>query len=516
MENIDKTPGLQPDKGLKAHKEVKDMELDPGGIEEVKGNKEKKVPEVQERMEIDQMSDKIDPVVEGVKGEKNIEDTKEMDVDPGSSEGKPKSEDGIQVENTEDVVKMDEDPVSTESNQKAENKKDKHREKRKRDLVREESSEVKGKELLDSVVFESAKGLESRSSKKNANPEEVKNETENKLNKIEEEKKEDQPNPTNPEPESSNADVGGAYYISQHSSLTYSEKNVYIRENPEAKLAVQFNYEFNNKQKLVDIDTKDPFTFTNQSEYEKLGKVVQNCIESMMTHKYGLIRVSIPEETEKSPKSYIYKSPNFNNPEQQHPRALLLIQGAGAVRPGIWARSVCINDTLKTGSMNSFLSFANKHQFEVIIFNPNKTRSKGKEIPKNNSLEQHGKYVWERFIRNSSPHDLYIVAHSCGGLSTMSLMELFWSEFKERVKGIAFTDAVHGYHGMKKEKMEFCRRRAVDWVASHRPLDTVESKKRDEIVFLSSGHHKHEYTTGFARKSIKKFLLQINEKNPYL
>lgn len=306
-----------------------------------------------------------------------------------------------------------------------------------------------------------------------------------------------------------------SYYRSILDSLAGNERGSFLMSNPEVQLALEFNYEFNNKQKLVDIDTKEPFKFTNQKDYERLGKVVQRVIENMMTNKYGLNRVEIPTDSS-TPKSYIYISSNFNNPSQQHPKALLLIQGAGAVRPGIWARSVCINDSLKTGSMNSFLAFANKHQFEVIIFNPNKTRSKGKQIPKNGSLEQHGIYVWERFIRDSSPKDLYIVAHSCGGLSTVSLMNQFWKEFKERVKGIAFTDAVHGYYGMKAEKLEFCKRRAVDWVASRLPLDEKECKRGDPIVYVSSGHQKHEYTTGSARKSIKKYLLQIENSNPYL
>lgn len=305
-------------------------------------------------------------------------------------------------------------------------------------------------------------------------------------------------------------------YLSQLSSIPKEEHEAFFKSNPEVQLAIEFNYEFDSKQQLVNLETGGGFKFTNQTEYERLGKIVQRCIQKMMTDKYGLLRVQIPlNQNPNSPHSYIYISPNFNNPEKQHAKALLLIQGAGAVRPGIWARSVCINESLKTGSMNSFLSFANKHGFEVIIFNPNKCRNKGRPIEKNSSLESHGKYIWKTFIRDNSPKDLYIVGHSCGGLSTVSLMNLFWDEFKERVKGIAFTDAVHGYSGFDNEKIEFLRRRAVDWVASRLRLDEKTGKSKP-IVFVSSGHSRHEYTTGYARKSIKRFFLQIDEKNPYL
>ena len=47
------------------------------------------------------------------------------------------------------------------------------------------------------------------------------------------------------------------------------------------------------------------------------------------------------------------------NPEQNKDRrALVLIQGAGAVRAGIWSRSVCVNDSLEKGSVLPFLVHA--------------------------------------------------------------------------------------------------------------------------------------------------------------
>ena len=98
----------------------------------------------------------------------------------------------------------------------------------------------------------------------------------------------------------------------------------------------------------------------------------------------------------------------------------------------------------------------------------------------------------------------------------MSLLNHFWEEFREKVKGIAFTDAVHGYYGITREKIGFLRRVAVDWVASSDPLDTPQKSYENGVVFVSSGHQKHEYTTGYACPSILKFLLQIKEKNPYL
>lgn len=47
------------------------------------------------------------------------------------------------------------------------------------------------------------------------------------------------------------------------------------------------------------------------------------------------------------PKAAIFMSSEFYKPdldENSKKTALILIQGTGAVRAGIWARSVCIND----------------------------------------------------------------------------------------------------------------------------------------------------------------------------
>ena len=67
-------------------------------------------------------------------------------------------------------------------------------------------------------------------------------------------------------------------------------------------------------------------------------------------------------------------SPEFYKPkahQNKGKRALVLIQGTGAVRAGIWARSVCINDDFETGSMLPFLNIAKKLNIPVLVMNPN-------------------------------------------------------------------------------------------------------------------------------------------------
>ena len=86
-----------------------------------------------------------------------------------------------------------------------------------------------------------------------------------------------------------------------------------------------------------------------------------------MKETYKLKEILIPEdkhleeEYRHLPKNNIFMSEEFYTPDvekNKDKRALVLIQGTGAVRAGIWARSVCINESLETGSMLPFLKIA--------------------------------------------------------------------------------------------------------------------------------------------------------------
>ena len=52
-------------------------------------------------------------------------------------------------------------------------------------------------------------------------------------------------------------------------------------------------------------------------------------------------------------------------------KALVLIQGTGAVRAGIWARSACINENLEVGSMLPFIDKCRDLGIPVLVMNPN-------------------------------------------------------------------------------------------------------------------------------------------------
>ena len=97
-----------------------------------------------------------------------------------------------------------------------------------------------------------------------------------------------------------------------------------------------------------------------------------------MVETYNLAEVWIPEncdideELHSKPKCNIFMSREFIDPTlARRRRALVLIQGTGAVRAGIWARSVCINESLELGSMLPFIDLCENLNIPVLVMNPN-------------------------------------------------------------------------------------------------------------------------------------------------
>lgn len=73
---------------------------------------------------------------------------------------------------------------------------------------------------------------------------------------------------------------------------------------------------------------------------------------------------------------------------------------------------------------------------------------------------------------------------------------------------MAFTDAVHSFNDGDTEAMtNWCGEHIIDWVASSKPLGTVEEHSRfraanDRIKQVSAGHRAHEWTTAAASAAI--------------
>ena len=136
----------------------------------------------------------------------------------------------------------------------------------------------------------------------------------------------------------------------------------------------------------------------------------------------------------------------FRNPDWEinsKGRALVLIQGSGEVRAGIWTRSVCINEGLKTGSMLPMIDLCKKKGIAVLVMNPNYNRDSetGTTIPLNETMTEHACFVWEKYVLKSGFQDISVVAHSDGGSCLQAIQIRFKDTFYQQVKKISYTDA---------------------------------------------------------------------------
>ena len=154
-----------------------------------------------------------------------------------------------------------------------------------------------------------------------------------------------------------------------------------------------------------------------------------------MKTAYNLKEIMIPEDKHvkekyhSHPKCNIFMSTEFYTPDlakNKGRRALVLIQGTGQVRAGVWTRSVCVNDSLEKGSMLPFLQIAQQLDIPVLVMNPNCGL-----VSKGNSMQAHAMWVWEKYVKGSGFDQIDIVAHSAGGHCLSAIMgeftDSFWS-----------------------------------------------------------------------------------------
>jgi hypothetical protein len=288
-----------------------------------------------------------------------------------------------------------------------------------------------------------------------------------------------------------------------------------IPDNP--KSLEDFGFAYNEAGELRNIIMNEKFNLQlTQQQYEVFGNFIVEYVTNKMKVDYDMEKVLLPTDaTTTEPQTDIYMTKNWKDCE----KLLVLIQGSGAVRPGMWARSVCINDGLKNGAVYSYIDAALKDNYGVIVLNPNnnKVRINSKLVPirGSSSPEEHTLSVWDEFISQSNAKDIVIVAHSYGGVCTMNLLEYRNEAILARVRAIAFTDSVHSsyplpYTNVKKDPTaSYLKERCVNWITSNTPLDTEINVPKSNCPCVSAGHTKHEYTSASAFPSVMKF---INEK----
>ena len=308
------------------------------------------------------------------------------------------------------------------------------------------------------------------------------------------------------------------------------EENKKEKENKEEKkpkkemeineLEELINYKYNEKGELVHKTTGEKCGRVNtQKEYELVGEYVEKYIEIKLIETFNLVKLYVPNNNstdftkrdENQSQCKILTSQDFPT----NPKCLMLIQGTGAVRLGQWARSVCINENIYLGSMIPYVKKALENKWSIIIYNPNERRdfiNKYNIIKEFPTMEKHSLYVYNNIVKtNNNIKEIYIVAHSMGGECTVQiLLDNKEDLLSGKIKKIAFTDSVHGssYNKLGKEGIDKFREISRNYICSDEPAgEFIRSyeKAYGGVNCYSSGHNRHEYTSGFAIEEIFKF-----------
>uniref|UniRef100_A0A9J7Z548 ARB2 cotranscriptional regulator A n=1 Tax=Cyprinus carpio carpio TaxID=630221 RepID=A0A9J7Z548_CYPCA len=253
-----------------------------------------------------------------------------------------------------------------------------------------------------------------------------------------------------------------------------------------------FELAFNEHGQLRHIHTGEPFVFNykedlhrwNQKRYEALGEIITKYVYELLENDCNLKKEILPvDSTVDEPKSFIYMSEDaLTNPE----KIMVLIQGSGVVRAGQWARRLIINEDLNSGTQIPFINRAKEE---------------------NSTPEEHTLYVWDHFISKSLAKNIFIVAHSYGGLSFVNLMIQREAEVKNRIRAVAMTDSVHNvwHQEANKSIRDWLREHCCNWVSSPEPLDTLVDPMLNDCPRVSAGTEKHELTSWKSFHSIFKF-----------
>ncbi len=125
-----------------------------------------------------------------------------------------------------------------------------------------------------------------------------------------------------------------------------------------------FGYRFGPLASLERISSPQSFHFVSETHYSKLGDFIVQEIQNRLVH-IGLEEVWLPATGPL--RTNVFASRNLASFE----RVVVIIQGSGAVRAGQWARALCLNEGLDTGSILPYVARLQQRGIGVIVFNPN-------------------------------------------------------------------------------------------------------------------------------------------------
>eukprot|EP00929_Paragymnodinium_shiwhaense_P077103 TRINITY_DN39687_c0_g1_i1.p1 TRINITY_DN39687_c0_g1~~TRINITY_DN39687_c0_g1_i1.p1 ORF type:complete len:297 (-),score=65.69 TRINITY_DN39687_c0_g1_i1:57-947(-) len=210
-------------------------------------------------------------------------------------------------------------------------------------------------------------------------------------------------------------------------------------------------YEYNAAGRLVQVGSDKGFEFQDQAHYDKLADAVLRHVGTLLVDEAKLMPVTLPLGATSGPTTKIFVSEGY----QAADKLLLMIQGSGRVRVGVWGCALCINKDLTHGTMLPYLQKAKEAGYGVIVLNPNENAVDGEPIPGCETADKQLGYVWENLIRGKCKQGLCvdIVAHSNGGRALLAFLadrSPLPAEALKQMHKIVLTDSYHAPEQVKE------------------------------------------------------------------
>lgn len=303
-----------------------------------------------------------------------------------------------------------------------------------------------------------------------------------------------------------------------------------------------FQYAFDAAKALRNVESGGPFQFVGERHYECLGDFVVAEVQKEMEERLGMVRYAMSESCAEEGSLDVFVSREVLEGGAPPRSLLVIVQGSGRVRPGVWARGPCVNESLHIGSMLPTIQRAHHAGMAVLVCNPNQRCAElaataackraglgweyfispeppveydaGSDVVASESAESHVVDVWDRLVApwlSAQPAgQVAIIAHSAGGMAVMTLVRERGEALRQVLRCVAFTDAAHDVTEERygAEWSEFFKASSRDWVSSPDPLDQhIAFTAFDDVVpRVSAGTPQHERTSGCSEQSVWHFI----------
>lgn len=209
--------------------------------------------------------------------------------------------------------------------------------------------------------------------------------------------------------------------------------------------------------------------------------------------KNGLKKIYVPSPKTPTSSFVFGTKTNFANTK----KLLILIQGSGLVRAGVWSGTLIYNETINHGTQIPYIRRAKHLGYAVLVVNPNyNSRTiNNKRVPLkgNETPEKHMNSVWKQLIEPiyHTIESFTIVAHSYGGVLTMQMAKIHEKAFLEKCFAVAFTDSVH--------KTKEIPKRMFNWFRKVRYVFSWRKGEKSNKTFYPFIISMHETTSGQTR-----------------